>query len=90
MVMVRLTEAQRDWLQRRKDRRMSTEIRRLIDLAMRAALLAVLALTLAGCGDDTTAPADAGPCWCTFALCTSDGTCWCPTDAGVRERCEAP
>lgn len=55
-----------------------------------ACAVAVVLLQCAGCGDDDQVEPDAGPCWCTFALCRSDGTCWCPTDAGVTERCVAP
>lgn len=51
--------------------------------------LILILSVLAACGgaaDDAAAP-DAGPCTCAFALCRSDGTCWCPTDAGTREEC---
>jgi len=67
-------------------RRWQRDMRRAVRRRMRELLLLA---ALAGCGDDATPAADAGPCECAFALCRSDGTCWCPTDAGAAERCEA-
>jgi hypothetical protein len=52
----------------------------------------LLLLFVSACADDAdddAAAPDAGPCTCSFALCRSDGTCWCPSDAGTIEACES-
>jgi len=67
-----------------------TRIAQQLAAAAAVVLLLGTCTAIAGCGDDATPAADAGVCACAFALCNADATlCYCATDAGTTERCEA-
>lgn len=68
--------------------RWSTVLEVLLAVSLLAAA-AGAALLVAGCdGCAGEASADAAPCWCDPRLCTANGECHCPNDAGVFVRCD--